>query len=126
MFNSSDKDKDKNINKIETLIGDGCTVIGSLKGENLLKIDGYLEGNIIWQDDIIIGATGYCKGDVSCKNAYVSGKIEGNIFCEGVLAIENYGKVLGDVNIKNIVIKDGGIFQGKCSILASEEITEVE
>lgn len=107
MFNSSDKEKDKNINNIETLIGDGCSIIGSLKGENLLKIDGYLEGNIIWKDDIILGSTGYCKGDISCKNAYVSGKVEGNISCEGILTIENYGKITGDINIKNIIIKDG-------------------
>ncbi|PRR79105.1 Polymer-forming cytoskeletal [Clostridium liquoris] len=126
MFNSSDKDKDKSINKIETLIGDGCTVIGSLKGEDLLKIDGYFEGNIIWQDDIIIGATGYCKGDISCKSAYISGKVEGNICCEGILAVESYGKVFGDVNVKNIIIRDGGIFQGKCTVLTPEEITTIE
>ncbi|WP_027626775.1 bactofilin family protein [Clostridium lundense] len=121
MFSSSDKDKDKNINKIETLIGDGCTIIGSLKGESLLKIDGYVEGNIIWQDDIIVGSTGYCKGDISCKNAYINGKVEGNMFCQEILTIENYGKVQGDVNIKNIIIKDGGMFQGNCSILTCEE-----
>lgn len=114
MFMSSDKDK--NTNKIETLIGEGCSIIGCLKGENLLKINGYLEGNIIWQDDIILGSSAHCMGDIICKNAYISGKVQGNVTCDGVLTIENTGQILGDISIKNIVIKEGGSLEGKCSI----------
>ncbi|WP_315121389.1 polymer-forming cytoskeletal protein [uncultured Clostridium sp.] len=115
MFMSNDRDK--NINKIETLIGEGCSITGSLKGENLLKLNGYLEGNIIWQDDVLIGTTGYCKGDLICKNAYINGKIEGNVTCEGILTIEDTGQVMGDISIRNIIVKEGGLLDGKCCII---------
>ncbi|WP_125152837.1 bactofilin family protein [Clostridium rectalis] len=124
MFNSSNKEK--NINKIETLVGNGCTVIGSIKGDDLLKVDGYVEGNILCKDDIFLGNTGYCKGDITCQNAFISGKVEGNIYCSGFLTIETHGKVIGDVNIKNLVIKDGGSFEGNCSILNSTKLTPIE
>lgn len=119
MFNSYEKDN----NRIETLIGDGCSILGSLKGENLLKINGYLEGNIIWENDVIIGETGYCKGDINCVNAYINGKVDGDICCSGILTIGSSGKVYGNISIKNIIIKDGGIFTGQCSIMSSDNIT---
>jgi cytoskeletal protein CcmA (bactofilin family) len=123
MFN----DKEKTQNKIETLIGEQCTILGSVKGNGLLKIDGNIEGDIIWDDDLVIGVSSYCKGNISCKNAFVSGKIDGNISCDDTLTIENYGKVIGDITVKNIIINEGGVLQGKCSmksIILKEEANE--
>lgn len=124
MFKSNEKETP--INKIETLIGEGCSIIGSLKGDDLLKVDGYVEGNITWQNDIIFGSTGYCKGNIYCKVAYINGKIDGNINCEETLCIESYGKITGDINVKNIIIKDGGIFQGNCSIRNTDDFNSLE
>lgn len=123
MFN----EKEKTQTKIETLIGEQCTILGSLKGNGLLKVDGSIEGDVIWDDDFVIGVSSNCKGNISCKNAFVSGKIDGNISCDDTLTIENYGKVIGDITVKNIIINEGGILQGKCSMksmISKEEINE--
>jgi cytoskeletal protein CcmA (bactofilin family) len=80
MFN----DKEKISNKIETLIGENCKVIGSLYGDGLIKINGSIEGDISWNDDVILGVSSYCKSNINCKSAFINGKVEGNVICENV------------------------------------------
>lgn len=118
-------DKEKGANKIETLIGEKCKVIGTLQGDGLIKIDGCIQGDVTWQDDIIIGVTSHCKSNVSCKNALISGTIEGNVICENTLQLEPNGKIKGDLTVRNLVIKEGGTFEGKCTMLVTKKIEEV-
>ncbi|MFL0267270.1 bactofilin family protein [Candidatus Clostridium radicumherbarum] len=118
-------DKERNTNKIETLIGERCKIIGSLQGEGLIKIDGFIEGDITWQDDVIVGETSYCKSTITCKNALINGKVEGNVICESALNLEANGKITGDLTVKNLIVKEGGSFEGKCTMLVSKRIEEV-
>lgn len=118
-------DKDRSANKIETLIGEKCKIIGTLQGDGLIKIDGFLEGDIIWQDDVIVGETSYCKSTITCKNALINGKVEGNVVCENTLNLESNGRISGDLTVKNLVIKEGGSFEGKCTMIISKKIEDV-
>jgi cytoskeletal protein CcmA (bactofilin family) len=118
-------DKERNTNKIETLIGERCKIIGSLQGEGLIKIDGFIEGDITWQDDVVVGETSYCKSTITCKNALINGKVEGNVICENALNLEANGKITGDLTVKNLIVKEGGSFEGKCTMLVSKKIEEV-
>ncbi|ERI89404.1 hypothetical protein HMPREF1982_04675 [Clostridiales bacterium oral taxon 876 str. F0540] len=121
MFN----EKERNLNKIETLIGEKCSIIGSLNGEGLMKIDGSVEGDILWQDDVIIGVSSYCKSNISCKNAFINGKVEGNVICENSLTLEPYGKITGDITVKNLIVREGGSFDGKCTMITSRKAEEL-
>lgn len=121
MFN----EKEKVTNKIETLIGEKCSIIGSIQGDGLIKIDGSIEGDITWQDDIIIGAASICKSNITCKSATINGKVEGNIICESILTIESCGKVTGDITVKNVIIKEGGALDGKCTMVVPKKADEL-
>jgi cytoskeletal protein CcmA (bactofilin family) len=120
----SDKDS-KNIDRIETLIGEQCNIIGNLNGGGLLKVDGSVEGDIMWQDDVILGVFSIINGNLTCKSSIISGKITGNIICEETLTIENSGKVVGDITVKKLAVKEGGIFDGKCTMLVLKDASEV-
>lgn len=111
MFNEKNT---KNIEKIETLIGEQCSIIGDLNGGGLLKIDGSVEGSISWQDDIILGALAVQNGNISCRNIFLAGKVTGDIICEECLTISSTGKLTGDINVKCLIIHEGGYFSGKC------------
>ena len=114
MFNN---EKEKSSNKIETLIGENCKIIGSIQGEGTLKVDGNISGDLSLTDDLILGLSSCCKSNISCKNAFINGKVEGNITCENTLTIESCGKVKGDITVKNLIIKEGGILDGKCTMV---------
>ena len=116
MFN----EKNKSSNKIATLIGEQCNIVGSLNGTGLLQIDGYVDGDIYWDEDITIGETCTCKGNVTCNNAYINGKIIGNITCKGSLILECTGQIEGDILVGKLIIKEGGVLDGKCSMVVPE------
>jgi cytoskeletal protein CcmA (bactofilin family) len=118
MFNNKEKD----INRIETLIGEQCSIIGSLNGNGLVKIDGSIDGDLFCEDDVILGESGHIKGNMVCNNAYIHGIIHGNVSCKNTLTIENCGKVNGDILVKKLVISEGGILDGKCTMISYEQL----
>ncbi|MCY6369659.1 bactofilin family protein [Clostridium ganghwense] len=104
-------------NKIENLIGEHCKIIGTLTGNGVLKLDGVIEGDIIWQDDVILAPSSSCNGNISCKNAIINGKVEGNVICENTLTIDSLGKITGNITMDSLIISKGGIFNGNCNML---------
>ena len=114
MFNGN---KEKDVNRIETLIGAQCFIIGSLNVSGLIEIDGSIDGDLFCEDDLILGEFGHLKGDTTCNNAYIRGIVHGNISCKSTLSIESSGKVKGDISVKKLLISEGGILEGKCSML---------
>jgi cytoskeletal protein CcmA (bactofilin family) len=120
----SDKDS-KNVERIETLIGEQCNIVGNLNGGGLLKVDGSIDGDILWQDDVILGVFSIFNGNLSCKSAIVSGKVIGNIICEEALTIESSGKISGDITVKKLVVKEGGILDGKCTMIVQKDASEL-
>ncbi|HEY5560235.1 MAG TPA: polymer-forming cytoskeletal protein [Clostridiaceae bacterium] len=114
-------EKSNKLDKIETLIGDTCYITGIIKGNGLLKIDGNIDGDILWQDDIIIGNSALCKSNLSCKNAIIDGTLLGNVFCEQTLVISSKGKITGDLTVENLVVKEGGFLDGKCTMVVKRD-----
>lgn len=121
MFN----EKDKKMDKINTLIGEQCLITGTLRGTGIIKIDGNQEGDIVWEDDILIGPSAYCNGNITCKNAFVNGKVKGNILCENTITIGSYGKIIGDVTMKNLIIREGAYLQGKCTMIIEQKESDL-
>lgn len=121
MFN----EKDKNIDKIDTLIGEQCTITGTLRGAGVIKIDGNQEGDIFWENDVLIGPSALCKGNITCKNAFINGKVKGNVICENMLTIESYGKIIGDVTMKSLIIREDAYLEGKCTMIIEQKSSEI-
>lgn len=117
MFNNKEKD----VNRIESLIGEQCYIIGSLTGNGLIKIDGSIDGDLICEDDVMLGESGHIKGNIICNNAYINGIINGNVSCKSTLTIESCGKVRGDISVKKLMILEGGILDGKCTMISYEQ-----
>ncbi|MFA6940691.1 MAG: polymer-forming cytoskeletal protein [Clostridiaceae bacterium] len=113
---------DKSQNKIGTLIGVNCTIDGILKGSGLIKNDGILNGDVLIENDLETSSLSYIKGNISCYNATINGKIDGNITCTGKLIIGSTGLIHGDITVKDLIIIQGGILQGKCSMISDKEI----
>lgn len=118
MFN----EKEKSVQNIETLIGERCTVNGTLSGCGILKLNGSIKGDIDWSDDVIIGDTSSSIGDIKCTNACIGGTLTGNVICENSLIIESCGRVIGDITVKTLSINEGGILDGKCTMSGSSKI----
>jgi len=115
-------DKEKNLNKIETLVGNNCHIIGNFTGTGVLKIDGIIDGDILWEDDVIIGLKSEINGNIICNNAFVNGNVNGNIKCKNILTIQSDGRIKGDITVKKIIVNESGILEGKCTMIDIDEL----
>jgi len=96
-----------------TLIGQGMKIEANLlSGSGIVRIEGEYFGEIDITGELILERTGYIKGNVKAKIAYISGNIAGNIKCAELLHITSTGKVTGDIESEAILMDEGAIFIG--------------
>ena len=101
---------------ITTLIGAGCEFEGNMTTTTSTRIDGKLAGN----NTIIVGEDGIVVGEIKAADTVVYGRVEGVIETHS-LEIKRSGIVLGDVFIESLIVEDGGVFNGRCTM---DEVTE--
>ena len=57
------------VNNTINLIGAGTDIQGDVQSTGDIRIDGTLKGNLRTKGKVVIGSTGYIKGEVHCKNS---------------------------------------------------------
>jgi cytoskeletal protein CcmA (bactofilin family) len=107
------------------VIGSCSTFNGTLNSTAIVRVDGVFNGEINAEEGVIIGEGGYVKGNIKSSKVTIAGKIEGNVFCSNFLELTSSGKLLGDVKVKTLNIEEGAIFQGKCTMVQQEPISNV-
>ncbi|MCB1034603.1 MAG: polymer-forming cytoskeletal protein [Acidobacteria bacterium] len=94
----------------------GSHVEGDLRFENTFRIDGKLTGRIVSNGTLIVGEAGQMVGDVQAGQVFISGRVEGTIEAQQRVQIEATGKVLADIETPSLIIVDGAVFEGRCSM----------
>ncbi len=105
--------------KVDTYIGKGAKVEGTLSVSGTVRVDGFVDGVVEAEKDVIIGEGGLITASVSAVNVTVAGELRGNVEASGRLEIARTGKVFGDVSITSFVIEEGATFLGRCEMLES-------
>ena len=107
----------------KVVIGDGVSINGEIKKADEVQIDG--EADVVMKtDNLVVGVTGKCKGNIETHNADVWGEFDGDIKASGTLTIQEQGKVSGSIEYQNIQIKLGGKLNG--DIKLSEKIQPIK
>ena len=107
----------------KVVIGHGVTINGEIKKADEVQIDG--EADVVMKtDNLVIGATGNCKGNIETHNMDVWGTFEGEVKASGTLTIQEQGVALGVVEYQNLQIKLGGQISG--DIKKSDKIQSIK
>ncbi|GMQ56181.1 hypothetical protein AN1V17_05740 [Vallitalea sediminicola] len=103
--------------KPSTIIGKDTTLESSvLKSKESVKIHGNFYGDMEVEDSVVIGETGYIKGNIVSDFLLVAGKIDGNVKIAGQLHLTKTAKITGDINTVSIIIDEGAHIEGNCSM----------
>jgi cytoskeletal protein CcmA (bactofilin family) len=102
-------------------IDQGVTLEGTLQVTGTFRIDGKVKGNIISEQTIILGDAAKVEGQIEGNRVVISGRFDGVIFAKGRVEIQAKGVVTGEVHSPCMVIDPGGIFDGRCHMLASSD-----
>ena len=116
------KQKDTlNPDSVDTIIGTNTVIEGFLESQGTIRVDGKVKGDIKAAGDVFVGTNGTVTGNINASNVYLSGAVEGNVTTKGVLRILSTAKLIGDIFVKSFVTDEGGILQGKCTMIETTE-----
>ena len=99
---------------VNTIIGKGAVIDGSVAVQGHLRIDGVVKGSVACQETLTIGAEGRVEADIEAKTAIITGSVIGNIKASERLELQTKSLVEGDIKTKSLVVEQGAIFHGAC------------
>ena len=107
----------------KVVIGDGVSITGEIKKADEVQIDG--EADVTMKtDNLVVGITGICKGNIETHNADIWGSFQGDLNASGTLTVQEQGKISGNIEYQNIQIKLGGKLSG--DIKLSEKVQPIK
>ena len=107
----------------KVVIGNGVSITGEIKKADEVQIDGNADV-IMKTDNVVIGNTGKCKGNIETHNADIWGTFDGDLKASGTLTIQEAGVVTGTIEYQKMQIKLGGDISG--DIKKSDKIQPIK
>ena len=107
-------------------IGVGTTIIGEIKSNENLRIDGTVIGSVTLKGKLVLGQSGNIEGDIICQNADISGSISGNISVSEILTLKISSNLKGDISTNKLAIEPGANFSGGCEMGAVVKDSRVD
>ncbi len=111
---------------MNTIIGKGAKVEGSLEVNGALRIDGYVKGKLYSTEVLTVGKDGIVEADMECKVAIIGGSVKGNVVASEKIELQTKSSVQGDLTTKSIMVEQGAVFQGKCTMPQMEKMINVD
>lgn len=99
---------------MNTLVGSGTVIEGSLNVSSSMRVDGRIVGQITCSEALLVGKTGVVEASVRVKSATIGGKVVGDISAQEVVILEGRSTLIGDVTTKKLIIEEGAVFNGTC------------
>jgi cytoskeletal protein CcmA (bactofilin family) len=95
------------------MIGRSISIVGEVKGEEDLLIQGRVEGSVdLRNQSVTVGEGGRVKADITGRIVAVEGEVEGNLQAEEQVILRSSARVKGDITAPRVVLEDGASFRG--------------
>lgn len=91
-------------------------IVGTVKFEDDLIVDGKIEGEIQSTGNLTIGENAVIKAEVETGTIMVYGKVHGNLTATDKIELKASSEVVGDIKAKVLMIEAGAIFVGKSTV----------
>jgi cytoskeletal protein CcmA (bactofilin family) len=106
-------------NRSQAMIGAGSRITGTLHLSGQAELDCQVEGEIEAPDTLIIGESAQIKARVHGGDIIVRGTVQGDIIATKRITLKRPAKVAGNISAPNLIIEEGVLFEGKCSMVSS-------
>jgi len=114
------EEKPNPVKVLEAVISSGIVVTGRIQGEDLVQVEGTVDGEICMNGAVVVCPSGSVKGTIQAKVVRVGGGVTGNITALEHVKLEGSGIVDGDIKTTSIVIDDGAWFNGQVTMKRPE------
>lgn len=104
------------------VLNSDVSVVGTLRFTDDLLVDGSVEGEILSDGVLTVGANASIQAGektkvaIKTKSAIIQGRVTGNIEVEDRVELAATAELVGDITAARIAIQEGAIFVGHCSV----------
>ena len=103
-------------NHIDSLIGAGTRIEGSIHFSGGLRVDGHVCGNIIATGDkastLVLSDQAVVEGKIEVSHAIVNGTVMGAIYVSEYVELQPKARVIGDIHYRYMEIQLGASIDG--------------
>ena len=111
--------------RLSGFVGHGTTLTGETNFQMMLRVDGHLTGTVTSDGGtLIIGSTGQVDANIAVSVASINGTVNGDVIASERVQIGRTGRVVGNIVTPKLVVEDGAIFEGSCSMMRAIENKE--
>jgi cytoskeletal protein CcmA (bactofilin family) len=98
-----------------TIIAEGVKIDGKINCPGSARVDGTVKGDIVIENEVIIGKEGKVEANMKTKDAVIAGSYKGEMIASGEVEITATGKFIGNLTQKDalLTIAKGGLFKGE-------------
>ncbi len=95
----------------DCVIGRGLRILGNVVADDMLRLDGVVEGDI--QCTVLrVGDSGHVMGGIVADDVTVDGRVGGDIKGQRV-TLQSQARVTGDIHHVQLAIEQGAQFEGR-------------
>lgn len=94
----------------------GSDLRGELCFEAHFRVDGRFTGSVTSEGELIVGEGGEVDGELKVGQVLVSGIVRGSIQASRRVHITATGRVFADLDTPSLILEDGAILEGHCSM----------
>lgn len=107
-------------------LGKGSKITGKVVLDGPGRIEGQIEGEVTAQDTLTIGEGAVVNARIAGTSVIVQGEVTGDIAARTRLELRAPSRVRGNIQTPSLVIQDGAIFEGQCSMGGSDATRAVK
>ena len=113
--------------RLSGFVGHGTVLTGETHFQMMLRVDGHLTGTVTSDGGtLIVGTNGQVDANVSVGVATVNGIINGDVVASEKIQLGRTARVTGNIATPRLVIEEGAIFEGGCSMIKAREEQETQ
>jgi cytoskeletal protein CcmA (bactofilin family) len=97
-------------------IGSGSRISGKLQFDGNVRIDGTVEGEVAAGETLLIGERASVNAQMTAGVVLILGTVTGDVHARQRVEIRAPGKLHGNVTTPSLVVDEGVVFEGHCSM----------
>lgn len=103
----------RDLNDVVSVIGPGMEIVGDIKCDGTVRVEGQVEGSIKATKSVVVGKGGTVKGDIDTQDVVVAGAVTGTVLGASRVELQETCRVEGDIRSRRVKLDEGGRVEGR-------------
>lgn len=108
--------KQKEAEIFETLFSSDFAFKGSIHSEEVVLVQGKIEGSIDSSVEIYVSKRACIEADITAKNVITYGTIRGAVRAKDAVEIYESAEITGDIEANKVAIEKGALLNGRYKV----------